>query len=240
MENQADKLFKGKLENHSLPPSANTWEKIENNLEKKSKPIIWWRAAAAILLIGALLGLSYWWTGEESGTPQLAEQKKADSKPETKTIEQTQTPEIDATKKSTEIIKKQLQQSIQTPLAKSTPTEITDKKMDVTQAIENSAKNINDGASEINIAPMTGEHPIKTTTAIASTVTPTKEKPIVLEFKLEPVTTEMVVAAKQEKKGIKTILTDLKNGETNINFHTLKENLLAFNSRKPKTTESQQ
>jgi hypothetical protein len=191
MENQTDKLFKDKLENHSLPHSANAWEKIENNLEKKSKPIIWWRAAAAILLIGALLGLSYWWTGEESGTPQLAEQKKADSKPETKTIEQTQTPEIDATKKSTEIIKKQLQQSIQTPLAKSTPTEIPD--------IENSAKNIDDGASEINIAPMTGEHPIKTTTAIASTVTPTKEKPIVLEFKLEPVTTEMVVAAKQDQ-----------------------------------------
>jgi hypothetical protein len=86
---------------------------------------------------------------------------------------------------------------------------------------------------------MTGEHPIETTTAIASTQPPTKEKPIVLEFKLEPVTTEMV-AAKQEKKGIKTILTDLKNGETNLNFHTLKENLLAFNSKKPKSTESHQ
>jgi hypothetical protein len=49
-----------------------------------------------------------------------------------------------------------------------------------------------------------------------------------------------MVAAKQEKKGIKTILTDLKNGETNLNFHTLKENLLAFNSKKPKSTESHQ
>lgn len=239
MENQTDKFFKEKLENHAMVPSANAWEKVENNLEKKSKPIIWWRAVAAILLIGALLGLSYWWTGEESGIPQLAEQKKADSKPETKTIEQTQTPEIDATKKSPEIIKKQLQQSIQKPLAKSTPTEITGKKMAVVQANENSAKNKDDVAAETNIVPMASEQAIETTTAIASTPAPTKEKPIVLEFKLEPVTTEMV-AAKQEKKGIKTILTDLKNGETNINFHTLKENLLAFNSRKPKTTESHQ
>lgn len=239
MENQMDKLFKDKLENHAWAPSSNAWEKIENNLEKKSKPIIWWRAAAAILLVGALWGISYWWTGEEAGTQPVAEQKKADSKPETKT-EQTQTPEIDATKKSTEIIKKQLQQSIQTPLAKSNPTEISDKKMEIAHVNENSAQNKDNVAAEITIAPMAADQPTATTTAIASTVSPTKEKPIVLEFKLESVTTEMVVPAKQEKKGIKTILTDLKNGETNINFHTLKEYLLAFNSKKPKSTESHQ
>lgn len=239
MENQTDKLFKDKLENHTWMPSANAWEKIENNLEKKSKPIIWWRAAAAILLVGALLGISYWWTGKEAGTQPIAEQKKVDSKPETKT-EQTQAPEIDATKKSTEIIKKQLQQSIQTPLAKSNPIEITNKKMEVAHVNENSAQYKDNSAAETTLAPMATEQPTATTTAIASTVSQTKEKPIVLEFKLEPVTTEMVVAAKQEKRGIKTILTDLKNGEANINFHTLKENLLAFNSKKPKSTESQQ
>lgn len=239
MENQTDKLFKDKLENHALAPSADAWEKIENNLEKKSKPIIWWRVAAAILLVGALLGISYWWTGEEAGTQPIAEQKKVDSKPETKT-EQTQAPEIDATKKSTEIIKKQLQQSTQTPIAKSNPTEITNKKMEVAHVNENSVQNKDNSAAETAISPVATELPTATTTAIASTVSQTKEKPIVLEFKLEPVNTEMVVAAKQEKKGIKTILSDLKNGETNINFHTLKENLLAFNSKKPKSTESQQ
>ncbi len=237
--NKMDELFKNKLENHSLPPSAEAWEKVERQLEKKSKPVIWWRAAAAILLVGALLGISYWWTGEEAGTPTIAEQKKVDSKPEAKT-EQTQTPEIDATKKSTEITKKQLQQSIQTPLAKSNPTKVTDKKMEVAHVNENSAQNKDNRAAETTISPMATELPMETMPAIASTVSQTKEKPIVLEFKLEPVTTEMVVAAKQEKKGIKTILTDLKNGETNINFHTLKENLLAFNSKKPKSTESQQ
>lgn len=240
MENQTDKLFKDKLENHAWAPSPNAWEKIENNLEKKSKPIIWWRAVAAILLVGALLGISYWWTGEEASTRPIAEQKKVDSKIETKTTEQAPTPEIDATKKSTEIIRKQLQQSIQTPLAKSNPTEITDKKIEVAHVNENSAQNKDNGATETTLAPMATEQPTVTTNAIASTLSPTKEKPIVLEFKLEPITTEMVVAAKQEKKGIKTILTDLKNGETNINFHTLKENLLAFNSKKPKSTESQQ
>jgi hypothetical protein len=33
--NKMDELFKNKLENHSLPPSAEAWEKVERQLEKK-------------------------------------------------------------------------------------------------------------------------------------------------------------------------------------------------------------
>ncbi|MFM8739807.1 MAG: hypothetical protein ACKOC0_06340, partial [Cytophagales bacterium] len=59
--NKMDELFKNKLENHSLPPSAEAWEKVEHQLEKKSKPVIWWRAAAAVLLVGAMGWWAYTW-----------------------------------------------------------------------------------------------------------------------------------------------------------------------------------
>lgn len=229
-----DDLFKRKLEGHSLLPSAEAWNKIESNLEKKSKPVIWWRAAAAILLMGALLGIGYWWSSGDARTQQMADRKKIDSKPETKTEEQAQKTDIDVNQKTIEIVNKQLTQN---PIAKSTQTKISNKKIDEAQAHE--TVNRDNPASETNIDPTVAELSIEVTTAIASAAPSAKEKPIVLEFKLEPVTPEMV-AAKHEKKGIKSILTDIKNGETNINFQTLKENLLALNTKKPKAVETRE
>jgi hypothetical protein len=54
MDNKVDKLFKEKLETHTLQPSAQAWEKVESHLSKKNKMVVWVRVAAAIALLGAL------------------------------------------------------------------------------------------------------------------------------------------------------------------------------------------
>ena len=55
MENKLDKLFREKLESHSVEPSENAWSKVMAGTAKKNNSIIWvWRAAASIALIGLL------------------------------------------------------------------------------------------------------------------------------------------------------------------------------------------
>ncbi|MFM7853534.1 MAG: hypothetical protein ACKO96_16835, partial [Flammeovirgaceae bacterium] len=58
------------------------------------------------------------------------------------------------------------------------------------------------------------------------------ETPIVLEFSLQPISSEVVATAQADKKSLKNVLMDLKNGETNFNFQTIKENFFAFNQKK--------
>jgi hypothetical protein len=53
MENKLDKLFRDKLEHHSMQPSANAWEKVAAGFPKKNNTIVWvWRMAAAVALLG--------------------------------------------------------------------------------------------------------------------------------------------------------------------------------------------
>jgi hypothetical protein len=54
MNNKVDKLFKEKLETHTLQPSAQAWEKVESHLSKKNKMVVWLRVAAAIALLTAV------------------------------------------------------------------------------------------------------------------------------------------------------------------------------------------
>lgn len=49
-----DKLFKEKLETHTLQPSAQAWEKVESHLSKKNKMVVWLRVAAVIALLTAV------------------------------------------------------------------------------------------------------------------------------------------------------------------------------------------
>ena len=60
MENKIDKLFRDKLENHSMQPSANTWEKVAAGLPKKNNTLVWaWRMAAAVALFGIVGALIF-------------------------------------------------------------------------------------------------------------------------------------------------------------------------------------
>jgi hypothetical protein len=64
MSNKVDKLFKEKLEGHSLQPSAQAWEKLEAHLGKKNKIVLWTRVAAAVILLGLLTFAGINWNSE--------------------------------------------------------------------------------------------------------------------------------------------------------------------------------
>lgn len=50
-----DKLFKDKLENHSIPPAPQSWEKVESGISKKNNITVVLRIAAGIALAGLLV-----------------------------------------------------------------------------------------------------------------------------------------------------------------------------------------
>jgi hypothetical protein len=50
-----DRLFKDKLENHSIPPASQSWEKLESRISKKNNTAVVLRIAAGILLAGFLV-----------------------------------------------------------------------------------------------------------------------------------------------------------------------------------------
>ena len=53
MESKLDNLFREKLEQHSIPPSAKAWERAVTSDVTSRSSITWvWRIAAAILLFG--------------------------------------------------------------------------------------------------------------------------------------------------------------------------------------------
>jgi len=73
MNNNVDKLFKEKLGEHSLPPSAQAWEKVEAHLTKKNKGIVWFRVAAILALL-SLFTFVLLKNGREEGIKQMATQ----------------------------------------------------------------------------------------------------------------------------------------------------------------------
>lgn len=76
MSNKVDKLFKEKLEEHSLQPSAQAWEKVEAHIGKKNKMVLWLRVAAAVMLLGVLTFAALNWNnGYEAPKEQIVNQE---------------------------------------------------------------------------------------------------------------------------------------------------------------------
>ena len=72
--NKLDELFKEKLSDYSVAPSAGAWQKIEPHLSKKNETMVWVRWAA-VLLLGGLLLSALWIQRKDSASP-LAKQKQ--------------------------------------------------------------------------------------------------------------------------------------------------------------------
>ena len=47
--NKLDAIFKDKLSNHTMMPSAAAWDKLEAGLTKKNEGIAWMRWAAVLI-----------------------------------------------------------------------------------------------------------------------------------------------------------------------------------------------
>lgn len=224
--NKMDELFKNKLENHSLPPSAEAWEKVERQLEKKSKPVIWWRAAAAVLLVGAVGWWAYTW--QTSNT--VSQTVTTMDNPAAQSPAAIAKPPIDPSPSTTAPAQLPPKKIAKPVLAKSS-TPKSSANQQTTLAITKGETN----SMEVPVAAQ-----IVLPSEAAPTVAEQPQKPIVLEFTLQPIATETVATARAEKRSIKSVLVDLKNGESNLNFQTLKENLFAFNHKKQKPIETQE
>jgi len=91
MSRQVDKLFKDKLENHSIPPAPQSWEKIHARISKKNRVSIVLKVAAAIAVAGLLLTVVFNQNQNSTPSPALT---KEDVKPTTGT--QLETPVLRA------------------------------------------------------------------------------------------------------------------------------------------------
>ena len=81
MNNNVDKFFKEKLGEHSLPPSAQAWEKVEAHLTKKNRGIVWFRIAAVLALL-SLFTFVMLKNGREEGVHQMATRQPAKAEKE--------------------------------------------------------------------------------------------------------------------------------------------------------------
>lgn len=79
MSSKVDKFFNDKLQADSLAPSAAAWDKVERHLSKKNKFVIFWRVAAAIVLLALVAILAFNWDDATKPSSKFAQQKpKAD------------------------------------------------------------------------------------------------------------------------------------------------------------------
>jgi len=224
MDNRTDQLFKDKLGDHRLPPSAEAWSKVEAGLSKKNNLVILWRAAAVFVLFGLLTGAWLYWQAGQQGPPQqlvtkpsgtdnngldkplIAHQEKEENKTQVAAVEKTKD------------IKK----------VKSKITEDTQEK--IADPIPNESLLI----EEMEL--------VAETKKIVFEPQEKFEKPIVIEFTLDPLPTRTLVAqdGKDEKSnGFEKILykaRDIKNGDSELgSLRDAKNELFALDFRKDKT-----
>lgn len=226
--NKIDELFRNNLKNRSELPTAQAWERIERSLEKKNKQLVWWHAAAAILLVSVVSWWTYTWQSRLKNSHTLAINKKeSDTRPTRPNVKpKAYTPQPAATQRLTK-----QRGFTDTGLTKAAIQPFANKQETDPTREERLTVNIPEVPSVVQETV-----PELTTETVVTHV----EKPIVLEFTLEPVTTEAVATARSERRSIRSVLMDLKNGESYINLQTLKENLFAFNQKKSKPIETKE
>jgi len=220
MSNRMDQLFKNKLGDHRLPPSQEAWAKIESGLSKKNNTVILWRAAAVFVLCGLLTSAWFYLQSTQDHTQQLITKQDNDIKNPTQVQESLVDPvEKKENKNQVAIIKRSTrsQREIITPPKNNEEVQAAaPMKETETELIAN--------LETVSIEP------------VAKT-----EKPIVIEFTLDPVpsTTLVTKVTEAEKSnGFKKILDkaiDLKNGEGELgSLRDAKNELFAFDFKKDK------
>lgn len=226
MSNRIDQLFKNKLSEHKVSPSAEAWTKVQSGLSKKNKIIIAWRMAAVFVLMGALVGTWYFLNPNNlNPSAQLTE------------IKELVTPDnngIDKPIESTpEVVKPDLAQTSQVKNRKKRNVNTSEKKETQDSKTESLAINNNGLQNQV-------DEIVNLTESVSITQT---SKPIVIEFTLESISkvtpAAVAQASEAENSGLRKILDaalDVKNGDSDIGIiRDAKNQLFALDFKKDKT-----
>jgi hypothetical protein len=220
MSNRIDQLFKKKLGDHRLPPSSEVWSKIESGLSKKNNTVILWRAAAVLILCGFFISAWFYWKSTQDRIQQLATQQvdTLDTAPKTQAL-------IEAV---------DMEDHKDQSAVNNKSTQITRKKI--------TSLKIEEAVNESTILKETETELIPVLESVSVETVAKAEKPIVIEFTLDPVPTSKLVAKATEVEktnGLKKVLDkaiDLKNGEGDLgSLRDAKNELFALDFRKDKT-----
>jgi hypothetical protein len=220
MNNPIDQLFKKKLGELQATPSAEAWTKVEAGLSKKNNKVILWRMAAVLVLFG-LLTATWLYTTETDQETQAISLTEANT-------ESTSTGNELSIPVQAETEKKNLQQNEHKSFNKLK-----------TRSTKVAVNTITEQAKEKEEVALVIDQNIMVTETISVTKA---EKPIVIEFTLEAITTDtqQVAQASEEKNnGLKKIFDkalELKNGESDFgSLRDAKNELFALDFRKDKT-----
>jgi len=220
MSNRIDQLFKKKLVDHRLPPSAEAWSKIESGLSKKNNTVILWRAAAVWILCGFFISAWFYWKSTQDRIQQLATQQEDIINTPPKTQPLIEPEDLEEDKNQAAVINKTTQ---------TTREKITSPKTD-------------EPIKESTIMKETETELIPVLETVSTETVAKAEKPIVIEFTLDPLpTTKLIAKAIEVEKtnGLKKVLDkalDLKNGEGDLgSLRDAKNELFALDFRKDKT-----
>lgn len=210
--NKLDKLFKEKLEDHSLQASAQAWEKVESRLSKKNKMTVWLRAAAAVALLGLVtIAALNWSRSEEAQQKFVVDEKKSIEPKQPAPAEQRQ--EIAKAPEKKKTIRK--------------PTQIEQQKAEtVVEEVMTEQQPI--ASIEVEPAPLP--------------LVEKKEKNIVLTYSLptikKPEPAETLIAEEAKKKGLERVLQiakEVKNSDNPMGeLREAKNDILAFEFKKDK------
>lgn len=244
MSNKVDKLFKDKLEGHSLQPSAQAWEKVEAHLVKKNKIGLMLRTAAAIAVIGVVTFVGLNWNDGKEMTKEIAKQEPVGEGKQEEGAKGVRSQEEVVSSKEEVVSSKESgvrsQESPgtvkkQTKKPKTQPVPEQPRQQPVEQPIEQSL-----------------DHPIEQIAAVEDSptqqpshlATRQPEKGITLTYSLPPVKNEVtepaIAAVKSEEKrtGLERVLAiarEVKNGDPLGELREAKDDIFAFDFRKDKT-----
>jgi len=227
MNNSIDSFFREKLEEHSVAPDASAWSRVESGLSKKNKVVVWFRAAAALVLIAMGTWLFYSVNNTTENTEVVAELKS-----EIKTNEaivpreeeqvQNQLPAVtDETTKNQRVAKVDKQRA--TP-----ETKVEERDEVATPDLTEEPK--------VTLA----ENLVIEKTEITEVEIGEKREPIVIVYELKDIVKkkpdidfEELPERKNGLKKVWEIASDVRNGESPIvGLRQAKEEILALNFRK--------
>jgi hypothetical protein len=229
MRNRLDQLFKNKLSDHALGPSASAWDRVKDRLAKKNNKPLLLRIAAAVLLAGALTTTLFRLSSNDpvSNSPASLS-KNEESKPNA--VKRT-----NPISPSTLAGKQKIAGQLVSKNKKKRPVEKNYEKVEVITEDQNSAAQFLI-TEEPHSPPLSGS---------ITTVTrpPMEEKPIVLVYRLETIEPLRVVEsppdpASKENSGLLRVIhfaRDAKNGDGRLgDLRQAKDELFAFNFKKDK------